>query len=177
MYFSVWLQKNVFKSFCGFSGIFSDDLIKVMQIDFLRLYVNSLLLQQIFSEICPFLATCGKPASSWNQFSFRLFIHSSIVCFYLKCRIASFAWYGHRLPGSDMPDYRNNGFENTFLAPFDWKPSQSCLILKGSLVAIPSPSPSVKIQIMSWKSGLRFKGKTLLGPAMFCLYTSSKLSH
>ena len=62
-------------------------------------------------------------------------------------------------------------------------------ILKGSLDLIPSPSLSVKIQIMGGKVSLRFKGKTLLGvvnkllktkswhqPVMFCLITSSKLS-
>ena len=36
-------------------------------------------------------------------------------------------------------------------------------ILKGSLDLIPSPSPSVKSQIMGVKVCLRFKGKTLLG--------------
>ena len=36
-------------------------------------------------------------------------------------------------------------------------------ILKGSLNSIPSPSPSVKIQIMCGKVCLRCKGKTLLG--------------
>jgi hypothetical protein len=36
-------------------------------------------------------------------------------------------------------------------------------ILKGSLDSIPSPSPSVKIQIMVGKVWLRSKGKTLLG--------------
>ena len=36
-------------------------------------------------------------------------------------------------------------------------------ILKGSLDFIPSPSPSVKIQIMDEKVCLRFKAKTLLG--------------
>ena len=35
-------------------------------------------------------------------------------------------------------------------------------ILKGSLVSIPSPSPSGKIQIMGGKVCLRYKGKTLL---------------
>ena len=65
-------------------------------------------------------------------------------------------------------------------------------ILKGSLDLIPSPSSSVKIQIMAGKVCLRCKGKTLLGVvnkllktkslltspsnAMFCLITSSKLS-
>ena len=58
-------------------------------------------------------------------------------------------------------------------------------ILKGSLVLIQTPSPSVKIQIIGGKVCLRCKGKTLLGivnkllntkTAMFCLYTSSKLS-
>jgi hypothetical protein len=36
-------------------------------------------------------------------------------------------------------------------------------MLKGSLDLIPSPSPSVKIQIMSRRVCLRCKGKTLLG--------------
>ena len=36
-------------------------------------------------------------------------------------------------------------------------------ILKGSMDSIPSPSPSVKIQIMVGKVCLRYKGKTLLG--------------
>jgi hypothetical protein len=63
-------------------------------------------------------------------------------------------------------------------------------ILKGNLDSIPSPSPTVKIQIMGGKVCLRCKGKTLLGvgkkllttkslitsPAMFCLITSTKLS-
>ena len=58
-------------------------------------------------------------------------------------------------------------------------------ILKGSLDSIPSPSTSVKIQIMGGKVCLRCKGKTLLGgankllktkfcrhhPGMFCLIT------
>ena len=35
-------------------------------------------------------------------------------------------------------------------------------ILKGNLDSIPSPSPSVKIQIMGGKVCLRCKGKTLL---------------
>ena len=48
-------------------------------------------------------------------------------------------------------------------------PRQFCLffkvenILKGRLDTIPSPSPSVKIQIMGSKLCLRCKGKTLLG--------------
>ena len=36
-------------------------------------------------------------------------------------------------------------------------------ILKGSLDSIPSPTPSVRIQIMSGKVFLRCKGKTLMG--------------
>ena len=60
-------------------------------------------------------------------------------------------------------------------------------ILKGSLDSIPSPSPSVKIQIMGGKVGLRCKGKTLLGVVSkplkaknlltsICFITSNKLS-
>ena len=54
-------------------------------------------------------------------------------------------------------------------------------ILEGCLDLIPSPSLSVKIQIMGTKVCLRCKCKTLLfskvcwhRPAMFCLITSSK---
>ena len=36
-------------------------------------------------------------------------------------------------------------------------------ILKGSLDLIPSPSPSVKVQIMGGKVYFRYKGETLLG--------------
>ena len=36
-------------------------------------------------------------------------------------------------------------------------------VLKGSMDSIPSPSPSVKIQIMGGKVCLKCKGKTLLG--------------
>jgi hypothetical protein len=42
-------------------------------------------------------------------------------------------------------------------------PSKEEQILKGSLDSTPSPSPSVKIQIMGGKVSLRCKGKTLLG--------------
>ena len=35
--------------------------------------------------------------------------------------------------------------------------------LKGNLDSIPSPSPSMKIQIVGGKVCLRYKGKTLLG--------------
>ena len=62
-------------------------------------------------------------------------------------------------------------------------------ILEDCLDLIPSPSPSVKIQMIGGKVYLRCKGKTLLGDVnklffskvfvstMFCLYTSSKLFH
>ena len=50
-------------------------------------------------------------------------------------------------------------------------------ILKGSLDSIPSPSPSVKIQIMGGKVCLSCKGKTLLGDVNnFFVIPSSKLS-
>ena len=45
--------------------------------------------------------------------------------------------------------------------------------LKGSLDSIPSPSPSVKIQIMGGKVCLRCKGKTLLGVVITLLKTNS----
>ena len=48
-------------------------------------------------------------------------------------------------------------------------------ILKGSLDSIPSPSPSVKIQIKCGKVFLRCKGKTLLG-VVNKLLKQSKLS-
>ena len=49
-------------------------------------------------------------------------------------------------------------------------------ILKGSLDSIPSPSPSVKIQIMGGKVCLRCKGKTLLGIVNKLLKTKSLLT-
>ena len=49
-------------------------------------------------------------------------------------------------------------------------------ILKGSLDLIPSPSPSVKIQIMGEKICLRCKGKTLLGVVNKLLKTKSLLT-
>ena len=48
--------------------------------------------------------------------------------------------------------------------------------LKGSLDSIPSPSPSVKIQIMSRKVCLRCKGKTLLAFVNKLLNTKSLLA-
>ena len=49
-------------------------------------------------------------------------------------------------------------------------------ILKGSLDSIPSPSHSVKIQIMSGKVCLRCKGKTLLGVINKLLQTKKLLT-
>ena len=49
-------------------------------------------------------------------------------------------------------------------------------ILKGSLDSIPSPSHSVKIQIMGGKVCLGCKGKTLLGIVNKCLKTKSLLT-
>ena len=49
-------------------------------------------------------------------------------------------------------------------------------ILKGSLDLIPSPLPSVKIQIMGGKVCLRCKGKTLLGVVNKLLKTKSLLT-
>ena len=50
-------------------------------------------------------------------------------------------------------------------------------ILKGSLDSIPSPPPSVKIQIMGGKVCLRCKGKTLLGVVNKLLKTTSLLPY
>ena len=49
-------------------------------------------------------------------------------------------------------------------------------ILKGSLHSIPSPSPSVKIQIMGRKVCFRCNGKTLLGVVNKLLKTKSLLT-
>ena len=49
-------------------------------------------------------------------------------------------------------------------------------ILKGSLDSIPSPSPSVKIQIVGGKVYLNCKGKTLLGVVNKLLKTKSLLA-
>ena len=46
-------------------------------------------------------------------------------------------------------------------------------ILKGSLDSIPSPSPSVKFQMLGGKVCLRCKGKTLLGVVNKLLKTKS----
>ena len=46
-------------------------------------------------------------------------------------------------------------------------------ILKGSLDSIPSPSPSMKIQIMGGRVCLRCNGKTLLGVKAKSLLTST----
>ena len=48
--------------------------------------------------------------------------------------------------------------------------------LKGGLDLLPSPSPSVKIQIMGGKVCLRCKGKTLLGGVNRFLKTKSLLT-
>jgi hypothetical protein len=48
--------------------------------------------------------------------------------------------------------------------------------LKGSLDSIPSPSPSVKIQIIGGKVSLRCKGKKLLGVVNKLLKTKSLLT-
>ena len=50
------------------------------------------------------------------------------------------------------------------------------IFLKGSLDSIPSPSPSVKIQIMGGKVCLRCNGKTLLGVANKLLKSKSLLT-
>ena len=49
-------------------------------------------------------------------------------------------------------------------------------ILKGGLDSIPSPSPSVKIQIMGGKVCLRFNGKTLLSVVNKCFVFKSLLT-
>jgi hypothetical protein len=50
------------------------------------------------------------------------------------------------------------------------------MFLKGSLCSIPSPLPSVKIQIMGGKVCWRCKGKTLLGLVSKLLKTKSLLT-
>ena len=50
-------------------------------------------------------------------------------------------------------------------------------ILEGSLVLIPSPSPSVKIQIIDWKVCLRYKGKKMLGIVNKLLKTKTTQSN
>ena len=49
-------------------------------------------------------------------------------------------------------------------------------VLKGSLDLIPSPSPSVKIQVVGGKVCLRCKSKTLLGIVNKLLKTKSLLT-
>ena len=88
---------------------------------------------------------------------------------------------------SNMLELRTSSLDNFYRVP---KVHSSYVlikvekILKGSLDLISSTSPSVKIQIIGGKFCLRCEGKTFLfskvcwqRPAIFCLYTSSKLSH
>ena len=49
-------------------------------------------------------------------------------------------------------------------------------ILEDSLDSIPSPLPSVEIQIMGGKVGLRCKGKTLLGVVNKLFFTKNLLT-
>ena len=60
-----------------------------------------------------------------------------------------------------------------FLAKIEHKVEK---ILKGSLDLIPTPSPSVKIQIMEGKVCLSCKGKTLLGVVNKLFKTKSLLT-
>ena len=64
-------------------------------------------------------------------------------------------------------------FQKMFVYVFHLKVEKN---LKGSLDLIPSPSPSVKIQIMGGKFSLRCKGKTLLGIVNKLLKTKSLLT-
>ena len=92
-----------------------------------------------------------------------------------------FAQFSHPITGTVLGKF--SGTQTLRNIPKSFKVEKN---LKGSLVSIQSPSPTVKIQIMGRKICLRCKGKTLLGflfskvcwhlPAMFCLITSSKLS-
>ena len=57
-------------------------------------------------------------------------------------------------------------FQFSYLKSFSYKIQLVCKvekILKGSLDSIPSPSPSMKIQIIGRKVCLKCEGKTLLG--------------
>ena len=78
---------------------------------------------------------------------------------------------------------KNTGNEKLFLAAvFEFGYVITALvfkvenILKGSLDLIPSPSPSVKIQIMGGKVCLRCKGKTLMGSVNKLLKTKSLMT-
>ena len=61
-----------------------------------------------------------------------------------------------------MSDFRVTDFVVLFSISADFRAKVEN-ILKGSLDLMPSPSSSVKIQIMRRKVCLRCKGKTLLG--------------
>jgi hypothetical protein len=74
-----------------------------------------------------------------------------------------------------MSDFRVTGFVVLFSISADfWAKVEK--ILKGSLDLIPSPSPSVKIQIIRGKACLRCKGKTLVGVVNKLLITKSLLT-
>ena len=59
---------------------------------------------------------------------------------------------------------------------YDNRPGKVEIFVKGDLDLIPSPSPSVKIQIMSGKVCLRCKGKILLVVVNKLLKTKSMLT-
>ena len=112
------------------------------------------------------------------------------------------SWVGRGLEAvnnrfEDILKFHLNPFSSSMVSPTFWSliEMNSIIgkvekILKGSHYLIPSPSPSVKIQIMAGKVCLRCKVKTLMAvfnkllkkkfvdipPVMFCLITSSELS-
>ena len=75
----------------------------------------------------------------------------------------------HKMSVKRLRDFWKNLTEN-FREKINGKVEK---IFKGSLDLIPSPSPSVKIQIIGGKVCLRCKGKTMLGIANKLLKTKS----
>ena len=72
-------------------------------------------------------------------------------------------YLGHYVAWNTGPFNYISGNEAYSLGHILYRPSKVEKILKGSLDSIPSPLPSVKIQIMGGKVGLKCKGKKLLG--------------
>ena len=98
----------------------------------------------LFFHVC-FLAQKGKILSQ------GAFLFSYTYLLFLECLSTICQTFKQKLGISKLKKYLLK--------------SQVCKvekILKGSLDSIPSPSPSVKIQIMGGKVCLRCKGKTLL---------------
>ena len=103
-----------------------------------------------------------------NKFNNSLFILSGVMSNALENHAIVDAGLKSMTVDSGLPKIFNNEIQKSY--------DKVQKILKGSLDSIPSPSPSMKIQIMDRKVCLRCKGKTLLGVVNKLLKTKSLLT-